>query len=318
MLLQIAACGELHSPKLEQSAQNCRIIEHDVGQTHLCKPLQSIAALSPHVLDIMLALGVEPDAYADVSVLNQRRFDQPAKQIRYLGSRMTKQPINLGDRHSPALETLAFLKPNLILGEAWQGSQGQYDLLSKIAPTALFEDQPVGGWRRSIEGIAKAIDRQDRVSFILAAQEQRIINARQALSPVVAIHPRMLLLSSGSLAAGFYMFGQEPDLYSTLIEKLGFQLVRVDSFDAPISVERLSKIDTDSIIVISWDEADNANPSAWQRRQQEWNQIPVLNALKVSQAGRVYFMDAHLTTLREPIAEELILQDLLKLLAPSN
>lgn len=322
MLVGVSACGGLNQnltqPSAPLPAADCHTIEHDAGQTTLCGQPRTIAALSPHILDMMLALGVEPAAYADTSAANHRQFDQPANQIRYLGSRLTQQPLNLGDRHSPALEMLTLVQPDLILGEFWQGAQGKYELFSQIAPTALFADQPEGGWRWSIHGLAQALDRQANVQPIIAAQARRIAAARTTLAPIAAAHPRMLLLSSGSLASGFYVFGDEPDLYSTLIEKLGFQLVHLHSSDTPISVETLSQTNADMIVVISWDEADDENPSAWQRRQQEWSQIPVLSNLPVSQEGRVYFMDAHLTTLRGPIAEKLILQDLLNLLVPSN
>jgi hypothetical protein len=61
---------------------------------------------------------LDRDAYTD-AYLNQHKFDRPAEQIGYLGSKITTQPVNLGDRSHSSLEALSLLKPDLILGEQW-------------------------------------------------------------------------------------------------------------------------------------------------------------------------------------------------------
>lgn len=309
-------------PQAVQPAANCQQIEHDAGVAKVCGQPQTIAVLSPYLLDMLLSLDQQPAAYAD-AYLNQRKFDRPVEQIRYLGGKITTQPINLGDRSRPSLEALSLLKPDLILGEQWQNTQGKYELFSKIAPTILLDDQK-GGWKQSIQKVAQAIDHPEKVQQILAAREQQITAARNQLASVVAKHPRVLLLSSGNLSAGFYPYGQDRSVYSELLEALGFQVVRLEESllknagDAPpISVEMLPQLETDSLIVLAWDENDEANATGWKRKQQEWNQIPVLKTLPVSQAGRVYFMDSYLTMMRGPIAEQLILEDLLKQFTPS-
>ena len=40
-----------------------------------------------------------------------------AQQLPYLGERLTSQPCNVGTAHAPALEAIAQLKPDLILGD---------------------------------------------------------------------------------------------------------------------------------------------------------------------------------------------------------
>lgn len=322
-VLLIWGCGKTVSPLSQQvPPANCPKVEHDAGTTEICRSPQTIAVLSPYLLDILLSLGEQPAGYAGVS-LSQHKFDRPADQIPYLGNRVMTQPINLGDRSRPSLEALALLKPDLILGELWQGSQGNYELFSRIAPTILLDDQQ-GGWQRSLQQVAKAIDRSDAIEEMMATRQQRIIAARQKLSAVVSAHPRVLLLSAGNLASGFYPYGQERSVYSELLEALGFEIVRLDDAlvktigTAPLSLETLPQFATDLLIVLGWDQNDDGNLLAWQQLQQEWNQIPVLKALSVTQAGRVYFMDAHPTMLRGPIAEAQILQDLLQRLTPNS
>lgn len=299
-----------------QQVANCQSIEHAAGSTKICHQPQKIAVLSPYLLDVLLSLGKQPAGYAGTSI-HQGQFDHPAHQIPYLGNRMTTQPINLGDRTYPSLEALALLKPDLIVGELWQGSQGKYDLFSQIAPTILVDDQQ-GGWQHSLQLVAKAMGRLDAIQPLMSAREQRLIAARQQLSEIVQANPRVLLLSSGDLASGFYAYGQDRSVYSDLLEALGFQITRLhDSLlktigTAPLSLEMLPQLDTDMLIVLGWNNDPDQNSLDLKRIQQEWNQTQVLKALPISQTGQVYFMDGHLTMLRGPIAEAYILSDLLK------
>jgi iron complex transport system substrate-binding protein len=323
-VLLILGCSRTipHMPQQKPLLAACRRIEHDAGSTELCNQPHTIAVLSPYLLDILLSLGEQPAAYASTSLIRDK-LDRPEDQIPYLGDRVMTQPINLGDRSRPSLEALALLKPDLILGELWQGSQGQYELFSQIAPTILLDDQQ-GGWQRSLQQVAEAIGRSENLQQVMDAREQRISEARQKLTAVVKMHPRILLLSSGDLASGFYAFGQERSVYSDLLEALGFQIVRLNEAllrtigTAPLSLEILPELETDILIVLGWDKNNDLNSHAWQQLQHEWNQIPVLKTMAVSQAARVYFMDAHLTMLRGALAEAQILNDLLQRLAPSS
>ncbi|NJK52101.1 MAG: ABC transporter substrate-binding protein [Leptolyngbyaceae cyanobacterium SU_3_3] len=282
-----------------------------------------MAVLSPYLLDLLLALGEQPIAYAGVAA-GRDKFDRPTEQIPYLGRYVTTQPSNLGNRHNPSLEALVLSKPDLILGERWQGVQGQYELLSKIAPTVLVDDQQ-GGWQRSLQTVAKVLDRSITLQQVMTARQERVMQARQQLATLTKARPDALLLSSGDLASGFYLYGQERDVYSDLLEALGFRIVRLAKFSQEnvnatlLSLEALPQIKADLLIVIGWDKRDATNrPLDWRRLQQEWNQIPVLKVLPVAQAGKVYFMDAYMTMVRGPLAEEHILKDLLQQLAIAN
>lgn len=74
---------------------------------------------------MMLALDVQPSAYADAYLLKSLQFDNPSQQIPYLGNLVTSQPINLGDRNNPSLETLTLLIT-------------PYGLVSSVAPSVIL------------------------------------------------------------------------------------------------------------------------------------------------------------------------------------
>lgn len=240
-------------PEPLATSQDCRLVQHEQGTTEVCGQPQSVAALSPHMLDSMLALGVQPAAYAEAIDLEQDTFDNPEEQIPYIGKWVTTQPVALGDRKSPSLERLAQLKPDLILGEDWLAGES-YPLMSKIAPTLLFTDEQADGtqaWQQDIKGIAKALDKEAEAEQLLAAFPQQVDTARSALQPVLAAYPRVLLISSDLTS---YTSIAPDSTVGRLLDQIGFEVVRSDGVasDAEISVEAIPDLETDIIIVLSW------------------------------------------------------------------
>lgn len=312
------------SQQLWISSTDCQMIEHDVGKTAICKQPQKIAALNPYILDIMLSLKVQPVAYAEIRALNLQKFDNPSEQIPYLGSRVTTQLVNLGDRKNPSLEKLTLLKPDLILGEAWGGNVGSYNLLTKISPTMLFDDTK-GGWQRSIYPIAKALHQEANVQLVLTAYQQQIITARKELAPVLRTHPRVLIVNSSNLSSTISI----PHVDNTtnkLLKAVGFELLPPNNIQSSsfsrISIETLPQLDPDIIIVQTFQPENHYNHPqlSLTQIQRQWNQTPVLQRMRASQEHHVYFVDAALwgSSIRGPIADEIILKQLPKLLLPSG
>ena len=72
--LVVAACG--NNPKVSnrdtapaKMNSSCQVVQHKLGETQICEQPQRIIALDPHVLDLMLSLGVQPAGYAEVNYL---------------------------------------------------------------------------------------------------------------------------------------------------------------------------------------------------------------------------------------------------------
>ncbi len=302
------------------NSESCRIVQHERGKTEVCGQPQKVAALSPHILDSMLALGVQPAAYAEAANLNQQIFDQPEEQIPYIGKWVTTQPIALGDRKSPSLERLTQLKPDLILGEDWLGGDS-YQLLSRIAPTLLFSDEQADGthvWQQDIEGIAKALDREDKVQELQEAYRQKIAATRTALKPILEQDPRVLILNSNLIDHISII----PDSTAgRLIQEIGFKVVRPEGIktNTRVSFEAIPSIEADIILVFAWsdDQKHFFNPE--KLAQMKWKANPLLSSMPASQANRVYFVDYQLwgSNIRGPLADQLILDALPDLLLNS-
>ena len=324
-IILIVACDRApNSSKSEiatsNNSESCRLVQHQIGETEVCGQPQKVAALSPHILDSMLALGVQPAAYAawiEYKDLKTQTYDNPASQIPYLGQWVETKPMALGDRQSPSLERLALLKPDVILGEEWQNDR--YSLMAQIAPTLLFSDRNKDeqqAWQNDIKGIAKALGKEAQAEELLAAWERQIAQARAALKPLLQTDPRIFLISSDLTT---YINSQPESTTARLFKKIGFEIVKPEGTEGEteISFETLSKIDADIIIVMSRSDENFDNPESVLR--QKWSENPLLNSMSVFQQGRVFFVDVYLwsSVTRGPLTDKLILEALPDLLLGS-
>lgn len=322
----VTACqGSIsHSPVSREAStpsNECRVVSHEMGETEICGQPQRVAALSPHILDSILALGVQPVAYAESTVLNLETFDRPSEQIPFLGEQVTTQPVNVGDRKNPSIEKLALIQPDLILGESWL-NQSQYPLLSQIAPTVLVDDSNGNKqrWIYSIEPIAQALGQEQAVKQLIAKHEQQLAATRSQLQPVVTAYPKVLILSVNTLMNDVAIAADSTA--GLLLEAIGFHLVFPGSVPPgeirwlQTSLEVLPTLDADIVIVIGWDASDVYNPA--EQLKNKWNQNPVLKEISDAMADRLFFVDYQLwgSITRGPITDQLILQKLPDMLLP--
>lgn len=322
-LVLIVACDRSPDPSPSNratavNAESCRLVRHEMGKTEVCGQPQKVAALSPHILDSILALGVQPVAYAETEDLNIQTYDKPEEQIPYIGKWVTTEPKGLGDRKSPSLERLTLLQPDLILGEEWLHKE-EYPLLTQIAPTLLFSDVGSDGqqsWQQDIEGIAKALGKTAQAEKLLAGLDEQIAKAKETLQPVLQKYPRVFLMSSNLTT---YVDSAPESTTGKLLKDIGFEIVQPSGIrdDVEISWEIVPQVETDIIIVLSWSSDRFLNPENIMR--EKWANNPLLNSMPVFQQGRVFFVDYQLwgSNIRGPLADRLILKALPDLLLDS-
>ncbi|MGB7440976.1 MAG: iron-siderophore ABC transporter substrate-binding protein [Coleofasciculaceae cyanobacterium] len=312
------------------SPKQCQSIQHALGETQVCGQPTKIVALGPNMLEILLALEVQPVGYADYFSLPYQKFDQPDQQILYLGEQVTSQPSNVGTSGDPSLEAIAKLKPDLILGGV-EANNDEYALLSQIAPTLLFTYGVDNEWEQQIQVIAKALGRSEQAERVIVSHTERLAQTREALKPVAKTYPRLLLLLSERLEQNLRI---DPYNYSThcsaLLEDLGFQLVfppnskRQKSIGGNVSLETLPQLEADLIIVQAFNrDSSNSGEDLVNHQlnqvKQQWNNNAIAQSLEASKADRVYFTSAYLCrAVPGPIGTEIFLNQLRQQLLSSN
>lgn len=292
----------------------CQLVRHDAGATRLCGQPRRIAALSPHMLDVLLALNLQPVGYAEVDYFDLGERNAPVQAIPYLGERVTSQPINVGSRENPSLEVLVKLKPDLILREYPEN----YALMAQIAPTLVLRSTEKDQWQRNLRTIAQSVGREPQAEQVITHYQQRLTTLRQEMAELAKTRS-LLVISSGGLSQGISIVDEDIQ-GGRILTELGFRLVTADASsglslgnDATYSIEVLSQLKADIIIVLA------SNGKSVASLRQEWQQTPLLKTLPAYQRGSIHFVDTQLwARIRGPIAAELILQQIRQILLPEQ
>ncbi len=293
----------------------CRAIPHNLGETQICGTPRRVVALDTHSLDLLLALGVEPVAFAEDrrALIGTPQPGDSIVGVKYLGDRLTTRPTHIGISQSPSLETILMLQPDLILGRLWGGTE--YPALSKIAPTLLpLEKETPDYWRTRLKILGYALQRQEAAEDVLAEYGRQISQAQAKLARYKG--KSVLLLSMSGLK--YISIFTDEAFAGHLLEAVGLSLLvpsdsALEHSGLMISVEILPQLNPDFIIVMA------SGDSQVEQIQNLWRGHPILRSHPAYQASQVYFVDYQLwSRINGPIAAELVLDEIQTLLLPSN
>jgi iron complex transport system substrate-binding protein len=189
--------------------------------------------------DHLLALGIEPHAMV---TYNDLGFPE------YLADQM-KNTLVIGSGEAPNFEALLQAEPDLILASKTL-NEANYDELSKIAPTILFDNENEGDWERFRE-TAAVFGMEAEADRIQAEYEAKVIDvhdrlAAEAPDETVAfmrVQDKQLQLIQPS--DNFTLFGAL-GLTPASVEGIDFK----DSWNVPISAEVLPELNPDRMFVI--------------------------------------------------------------------
>jgi iron complex transport system substrate-binding protein len=319
----IVACN--NNPSQTPTATNCRNVTHKLGTTEVCGTPERIVVLGSHSLDLLLSLGEQPAGFGSVIPFAEGEvFDQPEAQIPYLGQFVTTEPVNVGSADQPSLETLAKLQPDLIVGEAGR-NEVNYDLLSQIAPTLLWDTRTQQGqWQKNIRALALALGDEEKGEDAIAHYNQLVATAREEFLPVTTTTPKVLLLGANSLASGQISAITPKSYLGELMAGVGFEVVAPPTSlnYAPLSLEVLPDLDeADHIFVLGYEfvnregtevvDPDNLLKAQTVGIKKDWQENAIAQSLQASQADQVYFSTYLLWNgLNGPLGTELILEEL--------
>lgn len=131
--LALGACSPATPAKpTETPAPRTHVIKHSLGETTITGTPKRVIALEWTYVEDLLAVGVQPVGVADIEGYNTWVKIPVA---------LSKDAVDVGLRGEPNLETIASLKPDLIIGVAYSMGQS-YDKLNAIAPTLVFDPYP--------------------------------------------------------------------------------------------------------------------------------------------------------------------------------
>lgn len=226
-------------------------IEHALGAAEIPEAPERVVTWGWGSTEAAIALGVTPvampfQAYGgdDEGVLPWVRDELEAED--------EEIPERLPDAQEAPIEAIAAAEPDLILAVYSGLTQEEFDLLSEIAPTVAYPDEPwATPWRETIETVGEALGRSEDATELLADIDAEVAAAAEA-------HPEFegkTVIQVVDTPDTFYVY-KETDPRVQFLTDLGFvnaeavtELATDEStFYFTLSKERLGELESDVLV----------------------------------------------------------------------
>ncbi|WP_020407112.1 ABC transporter substrate-binding protein [Hahella ganghwensis] len=208
--LLILNCGQVYG---SVSAQ------HAMGTLELPSPPQRVVALNWTAVEMLLSLDVVPVGVASIKGYRQWQSNHPE---------LPEGITELGSRSQVNLKAIAALKPDLIVGYPWR-HRSVYEALSKIAPTALFQQYPMSGekdfryfdvMQKNFVQLSRLLDKEEKAHLLIRQMRVDLDNARTRLAETGFTGEQIVIAKAIGMGLGVRVFSPE-SLAGTIASELG-------------------------------------------------------------------------------------------------
>jgi iron complex transport system substrate-binding protein len=291
-------------PRAKLAATECRVFQHQLGET--CVPLnpQRVIALDDTTLEVLLALGVKPIGAVQPNITGSKKP--------YLGKK-AEGIASLGKDSQPNLEKMVQLHPDFMIG--FEFGQENYELFSRIAPTVSLEYIQIG-WKDALQRAGEILGKTEQAQDALVRYQKRVKELRKALENQLG----KTKVSVSRFYAGlqFTEFRTQYSFPVSVLQEVGLSLPKVqlqtttspDETYVAVSLENLDWLDADVLFVV-------LNPGSEEifKKYQTSQLWQLLNVVKNNQ---VYTVDAAYWIFGNILSANAILDDLFKYLLISS
>ncbi|MEX2587832.1 MAG: iron-siderophore ABC transporter substrate-binding protein [Actinomycetota bacterium] len=226
-----------------------RTVDHAMGSTEIPAQPERIAALDQTFVDAAFSLDLSLVGFTDVS---PESGGLPG-YLEQFHSTLGADAESLGSLDSPNLETLASLRPDLIVSAKIRHEE-LYDELGQIAPT-VFADSTGPDWKENLLLLGKSVGIEDRAEQLLADYERRAQAIGDAIREKEGRNPTISVVRF----VGETRLYQKDSFSGIVLADTGLARPAsqdVDEFALAISEERISDADADHIFVGTYDIAE--------------------------------------------------------------
>ncbi|GAA5528694.1 iron-siderophore ABC transporter substrate-binding protein [Herpetosiphon gulosus] len=279
-----------------------RSFTHALGEISIPNVPQRVIALDWMYLEDVLALGVQPVGAIDLE-----------NYPKWVDLPLTIDPsvVSIGANPAPDFETIAALKPDLILVGALRG-ETIYDQLNAIAPTMMFnpylkegEGQPYDEMTTTFSTIAAVLGKETEGAQVLAKMEQTFANAKAQLAEAGLADANVLVAQTyaSNNAAEVRLFTDNAAVME-IIKRLGLKnawsdpTYQVWGFSS-VGTEALAQFGDVHMLYITEENNDPFQSDAIK---------PYWDSLEFVKAGQAHTLDSQTWTFGGPIAAEVFTQ----------
>ncbi len=305
-VLMLSGCGKSEqatttegtdSDAQKPAEQTGYTVEHAMGSTELEKTPERVVILTNEGTEALLALGVTP-----VGAVESWTGDPWYDHIKDAMEGVT----SVGSEGEPSLETIASLKPDLIIGNKMR-HEAIYEQLKTIAPTVFAEDLR-GDWKKNFELYAKAVNKEEEGKKVITDFDNRVNDLSNKLGDQLQKQISIVRFMAGDVRI------YHKDTFSgVILDQLGF--ARPESQDVAdfaeknATKERIPAMDGDVIFYFSYETGDGEAT----KLEEEWINDPLFQNLSAVKAGNIYKVsDTIWNTAGGVLAANLMLDDIEK------
>ncbi|WP_329540913.1 ABC transporter substrate-binding protein [Streptomyces sp. NBC_01358] len=253
--LALTACGSSDSDSDggdRTDAAATHTVKTAMGDVSVPVTPKRVVVLDTGELDSALTLGVQP-----VGATHSATEDGfPA----YLPAEKTKRLTEVGEIANPNMETVASLKPDLILTSKVRDGD-RYEQLSAIAPTVMTESTGTA-WKENFQVHAEALGKQAEAKKVVAAYDAHVAEVTAAIGgkdKAAATDVNFVRFVEG---ADIRIYGKQNYIGSILAD-LGMGRPAItdkakDGFSYDVSPEKIDLADADVVFTSTYGDPDKA------------------------------------------------------------
>ena len=299
-VLFIVACqnNPVRQPTNSQLA-DCRTVNHVMGEVCVPKTPQRLVSLDDVTLADALTVGVPS---IGVSLYDNHLPNYLEEKIDFIEL--------LGTSEQPNLEKMVRLNPDSIVGIELS-AKSIYPQLSQIAPTAVGKWNGYPDWREYFDFVASVLSKEAEAQAVWKKYDRRVAEIKNRLGDL-----RNTKVSFAYACCGGISIDTENSFSGSIMADLGIPRPKSHAAVADgliiLSEERISDLDADILFLSVYNDEESAQILANLQQKPLWNQ------LKAVQNQKVYPVDYDIWRGGNPIAANLVLDDLEKYLVNSK
>ncbi|MFF8172210.1 iron-siderophore ABC transporter substrate-binding protein [Streptomyces chartreusis] len=177
--LALTACGTTEpaadSDDAKKASEGITLTDASGTKVELDGPAKKVVGTEWHEVELLISLGVDPVGVADVK--GYKTWDQAVP--------LKNEPKDIGTRGEPSMDTIAALKPDLIVAST-DLPPAAVKQLRKVAPVLEVRSasaaDPIGQLTKNLDIIAEATGTGERAEKIKDAFDAKVTEGKKALA----------------------------------------------------------------------------------------------------------------------------------------
>ncbi|MEV8433361.1 iron-siderophore ABC transporter substrate-binding protein [Streptomyces chartreusis] len=177
--LALTACGTTEpaadNDDAKKAGQGITLTDASGAKVELDGPAKKVVGTEWHEVELLISLGVDPVGVADVK--GYKTWDQAVP--------LKNEPKDIGTRGEPSMDTIAALRPDLIVAST-DLPPAAVKQLRKVAPVLEVRSasaaDPIGQMTKNLDIIAEATGTGERAEKIKDAFDAKVTEGRKALT----------------------------------------------------------------------------------------------------------------------------------------